>query len=94
MDYSLLSQDEMDERIVATMRAQQMDHFLHTKNLEQYVAIMKDGGGGDEWQQRIKRLHDETLLRMAEVESIIKAIEPQMPDSAAVAAAQQRLASK
>lgn len=90
MDYDLLTQDEMDDMLVQTMRGQQLDHFMHTVNLQRYETMLPGLPDG-EFKQRMERLTEETRARLAEVESIIEAVKPQMPAKARVAASLGRI---
>lgn len=90
IQYDLLSEEEMDDALVQTMKAQQMDHYLHTVNAERYEAMLPALEEGP-WKDRVAGLLEETRGRIVEVESIIVALEPQMPDATRKAAAVARL---
>lgn len=88
--YDLLTDEELDDTLVQTMKAQQMDHRIHTLNAERYEAMLPTLEDGP-WKERVARLLEETRGRIVEVESIIVALEPQMPDATRKAAAVARL---
>jgi len=92
-DYQLLSQDEQDDTIVSSLLAQERDHFCHTTNLQRFEEMLKTLPEGA-WRTRITQLRDDTKARLAEVDSILKALKAQLPPAERLAAAKKRLTTK
>ncbi|MCX7800087.1 MAG: hypothetical protein N2109_07065 [Fimbriimonadales bacterium] len=91
--YRVLSQEEMDDIVVEFFAAQERDMFCHELNKQRYEEMLKVLPEG-EYRQRVARLLAETNERMAEVEAIIAKTEPQLPPTARVQAAAQRIKAK
>ncbi len=92
-DYIVLGQDEMDDIIVSFTLEQERDKFCHELNLRRYKTMLMNIEEG-EWKDRITQLYADTTKRLAEVNSIIKASQSQMPPPERVKAVKQRLATK
>ena len=90
MDYQVLSQDEQDDIIVSFMLSQERDKYCHSLNLERYTEMLKTLEAGP-WRDRVTKLKDDTVSRLAEVDSIIAVTTPQMPPAERLAAAIARL---
>ena len=93
MVYDVLSQEEQDEIVVSFMLAQERDQFCHNLNRTRYELMLTTLAEG-KWKQRVAELRAETLSRLGEVDSIIAATKPQLPDVARVAAAKARIKAK
>ncbi len=91
--YDLLSEEELDDTLVQTMKAQQMDHYIHTLNAERYASMLPTLEEGS-WKERMAGLLAETQSRIVEVESIIRGVEPQMPPAVRRQAAAVRLKAR
>lgn len=91
MAYLVLTQDEQDDMIVQTLLAQERDHFAHTLNQERYAEILKSRPADDPFAVRVQQLHDETVSRLAEVNAIVDALTPQLPDAGRIVAAVARI---
>ena len=88
--YQLLTQEEQDEIVAAFLKAQERNLFTHRLNLQRFEAMLPDLPAG-EFKDQIKRLRDQTLSRITEVEEIIAKTLPQAPPKARLEAAIQRV---
>ena len=88
--FKLLSQQEQDEMLAVTLLAQERDLYAHLLNLDRFNEMLQTLPAG-EFRDRITQLRDETQSRIAEVSSIIEALEPQLPPPARLATAKARL---
>lgn len=91
--YQLLTQDEQDEIIAEYIKAQERELFCHELNLQRFEQMLPALPEG-EWKQRIKQLHTETIARISEVESIMKATVKQAPPTERLQAAMERVKAK
>lgn len=91
--YKFMTTDETDERLVATARAQESDHWEHTQNAVRYERMLTSAPAG-KWRDRVQHLLAETKSRLVEVDSILDAMDLEMPPPARIAAALSRLAAK
>lgn len=91
--YLVLSQDEQDDMLVQTLLAQERDHCAHQLNLERFEAMLGGLPSGP-WRERIQQLRDETVVRLREVESIMEALEPQVPAGTRRTAALTRIRAR
>ena len=82
VNYTLLTEEEQDLRIVETMKAQQMDHLLFTKDLERFQSMLPTLPDGD-LKTKIQNEIPVLQSRIDEVESIIDALNTQMPPTQA-----------
>lgn len=93
--YQLLTQDEQDEIVATFLKAQERDLFTHKLNLQRFEAMLPSLPAG-EFKDQIRRLRNETIARIGEVEAIIEKTLPQAPPvarmQAAIARAEQRAA--
>ena len=93
MLYEILSQDEQDEIIVSFLLAQERDQFCHELNRTRYDAMLLTLPEG-KWKEQITELRAETLSRLNEVNTIIEATKPQLPDAVRVNAAKDRIKAR
>ena len=91
--YMVLSQDEMDEMVVAKLLAEERDLFAHRLTKERLEAMLPRLPDGD-YKQHCERLLDSTNARIREVQAIIDATLPQLPDETRRAAALDRIRAK
>lgn len=91
--YRVIGEDECDDIIVAFMLAQEQDHYTHTLNLNRYDQMLLSLPEG-KWKKRVQSLREQTVARLAEVESIIAATETQMPPQDRLDASKLRLKKK
>lgn len=89
--YQFFGEDERDEQIVAFMHAQEQDLFLHRLNAGRFRAMLAEQGHTQQFEARLRKLLSDTESRIAEVESTIKATEPQLPPPARGRAALGRI---
>jgi hypothetical protein len=92
-EFLLLSQEERDEMLAATLLAQERDLFMHKANKERFQRILANGARG-EFRQRIQQLRDETDQRISEVTQIIEALKPELPPVARLRAAAERIKAR
>jgi len=92
-EFILLTQEERDEMLAATLLAQERDLFAHRHNKGRFERILANGAKG-EFRQRIQRLLAETNERISEVEQIIEALRPELPPIQRLRAAHARLKAK
>jgi len=92
-NYQVLEQDEQDDIIVSFMLAQERDKFCHELNLTRYNKILAAAEEGA-WKKRISHLKGETVMRLAEVDSIIEAAKSELPSPARLNAAKGRVKAK
>ena len=88
MDYKILTQEEQDDITASFLASQERDEFCHQTNLARYKAMLKSLPEG-KWKQQVASLHDETVERLAEVQSIIAATE--LPPAERLTAAKNRI---
>jgi hypothetical protein len=93
MEYTILSQDEQDEIIVAYLMAQERDAFCHNLNLERFERMIPSVAEGP-WKERITHLRDETKQRLSEVQSLIEATRGQLPPADRINKARARIAAR
>ena len=92
MEYTHLTQEEMDDHIAEGIRGRQLEHFHHSVNVANYAAMLKTLPKGP-WRDRIQQLHDEGLAEMEKVEGLHDALVAQIP-TARLADAKARTAAK
>jgi hypothetical protein len=92
-EFLLLSQEERDEMLAATLLAQERDLFMHRANKERFGRILANGATG-EFRQRVQQLHDETNQRISEVTQIIEALKPELPPVTRLKAAAERIKAR
>lgn len=101
--YDLLTQEELDDRLVATMRAQQMSHWEYSANIERYDQILAempyDGEPGPDpkqwtFRQRVMAMRAADAQQRANVEVTLQASAQQMPDATRTQAALQRIQAR
>lgn len=92
MDYTHLTQEEMDDHIAEGIRGRQLEHFHHSVNVANYAEMLKVLPKG-EWRDRIQQLHDEGLVEMAKIEGLHDALVKQVPPGR-LAQAKERVAAK
>ncbi len=90
MEYQILSQEEQDDIIVSFMLGQERDKYCHELNLQRYTKMLETSKAG-KWHDRVLKLKDETVSRLAEVDSIIGVTVSQMPPRQRIDAAKQRI---
>lgn len=78
--YRTLDEDTRNEMLVQTLMAQESDLYMHTINLERFEALAKDESTPAELKERVTNEIPVLKSRIAEVEGIIKHLEPQLPD--------------
>jgi len=93
MDYKTLKQEEMDDAVISFYKAQEMDLYLHNINKQRYEAMLETLPEG-KFRDRVQGLLDETNSRIAEVEAILVATVPQLPQKEAIASSLARLEQK
>lgn len=91
MEYLTLTEDEQHDMLVATLAAQERDHWMHTVNAARFTAILADPGLTPHFRQRMKELLAQTQDRIQEVTQILDKLRPQLPPPAQITAAHQRL---
>lgn len=91
--YLVLSQDEMDEMVVNKLLAEERDLFAHRLTKERLEAMLPRLPDGD-FKQHCERLLESTNARIAEVQAIIDATMPQLPNETRRAAALDRIRAK
>ena len=73
MDYKTLTKKEKAAVVVNFLHIQEMDHYLHSLNIERYQKILSDPGlSGGEFREKIEKLLIDTKARLFEVELILK----------------------
>ena len=88
--YKVITQDEMDDVIVRTFKANEMDLFAHTSNKQRFESMLQTLNDG-EWKARVQMLLDETNSRIEEVQSILDATAAQLPDEIRIQASLARI---
>ena len=88
--YVTLTEQEQHDIIVEFHSAQERDHYCHSLNHERYIALLRDLPPGS-FRTRIEELKAETEARLTEVEAILQKTETQLPPSADLQAAIQRV---
>ena len=91
--YKTLTQDEMDDMLVNTLKAQERDLFAHETNKERCLSILKTAPAG-EFKDSIKKFVDDTESRISDVSAIITALTPQLPPQERIDASMLRLAAQ
>lgn len=89
-DYLLLSEEEQDDIMATFLMSQERDHFCHQINLDRYDKMLQDLDEGD-WKKRVTQLRKETVSRLDEVNSIIKATREALPKKERLEAAKLRV---
>lgn len=91
MDFvpTTLTQDEMDDALVNTHKANEMDLYIHGVNKERYETMLQTLPDG-KFKDRITGLLAETNDRILEVSSILDATTPQLPPAERVTASLDR----
>jgi hypothetical protein len=92
-EFLLLSQEERDEMLAATLLAQERDLFMHKANKERFGRILANGARG-EFRKRIEDLYNQTEDRISEVTQIIEALKPELPPVARLKAAAERIKAR
>jgi hypothetical protein len=90
---NLMSDEEKDDVIVSFMRGQEQDRYCLLLNRDRYDAMLKVIPEG-KWRDQIEELHQQTLSRLEQLDSIIAASLPQMPPDERVQAAMARITAK
>jgi hypothetical protein len=74
MRYRFLKKRERKFTIKSFLHQQEMDHFLHSINIDRYNKILNNSKDvlSDEFLNKIRCLRKDALERIAEVEEIIK----------------------
>ena len=73
MDYKTLVKEEKAGVVSAFLHAQEMEHFLHSLNIERYLKILADPElPVGEFREKIEKLLIDTEERLFEVGLIIK----------------------
>lgn len=93
MNYKLLSQDEQDEILVNTLRAQERDHFCYAANVERYTNALTTLPPGPKRDYIAALLVTETEA-MDHQSHIVNHTQKQMPPQARVDAALARILAK
>lgn len=91
--YQFLTDDQQDERMVATFHAQEASHHSHAMNVERYtdmLTTLKDGP----FKERIAALLITEQEALDQHEALLAATEKQLPESARAETAMNRLAVK
>ena len=91
---TLIEPEEQDDLIVGFMLAQERDMCSHLFNLERYEQILTSKDLDPEWKSRITSLRDDTIKRIAQINSIIDATKPQMPQKTRINEALLRIKPK
>lgn len=78
MQFKTLTQEEMDDMLVSTLKAQEVDLYIHTVNKQRYEEMLKTMEEG-EFKSRVQHLLQETDTRITEVNTILNALEKQLP---------------
>jgi hypothetical protein len=92
-EFLLLSQEERDEMLAATLLAQERDLFMHRANKERFRRILANGARG-EFRRRIEDLLSQTEERISEVTQIIEALKPELPPAQRLRAAHERIKAR
>ena len=94
--YKVLTLEEQHDMLLNTLIAQERDHYMHCCNAERFRGMLDNAlqGQETEFAQRIQKLHDDTLLRRHEVETIMHELLKQMPSEEHTSRAIQRLRLK
>lgn len=90
MAFVTLSQNEQDDILVRTFKAQETDLFTHQTNktrLEDMLLILAPGP----FRESIVNLLSQTDARISEVQAIVDSTAKQLPDAARIAAALSRI---
>lgn len=92
MEYKTISQEEKDDMIVSFMHQQEIDHLCHSINKERYERLIEDVNIPEgEFKDRLRKLKDEVLCRMFEVERIMEHTKQQLPPSDRIESAIKRM---
>ena len=92
-EYIVYPSEKQDDTIVGFFYAQEADLHSHRLSQARYVVMLESLPEG-RFRTRIEGLAVEVAERIAEVESIIEATRPQLPERVRLEASKQRLASK
>ena len=90
MPITMLTREEQDDLIVQTYKSNEKDLFVHQLNQTRFLDMLVSLPDG-EWKVRIQKLSDDTASRILEVQSIVDATEPQLPNAAAITESLGRL---
>ena len=91
MEYMMLTQDEMDDAIVRTLKAREVDHFMHAANVERYTNMLATLPEGKFKDYIAKLVISEDEARINH-EHMIEHTRAQLPkDQTRVDAAMQRM---
>ena len=89
-----ITTEEKEDMLIQTLRAQEMDLYLHTLNKERFQDMVKGLPKGNEFR---KRLEGEILVidsRLVEVNTTIASLDKQIPEGTDVVAVLSRLKAK
>lgn len=93
-NYVLMSNDDEDDMLVATMAANERDHRSHQLNAERYEAMLAAKTLDPEWTTYIQNLLFTERLAMNRVAAILDNTLPQLPPQARIDASAARLRAK
>lgn len=92
--YKLLSQEERDEIIANTLKAQERDIFTYQLNIDRYSALLEDENLDPEYKAKLETLLESENREKNRTESIYTATLAQAPTQAKLESAITRLESK
>lgn len=93
MIYKTLTQEEMDDAVVGTYKANEMDHYIHNVNKVRYEAMIPTLTKSA-FKDRIQGLLDETNSRISEVTNILASTDAQLPSTIKIAESIARAKAK
>jgi hypothetical protein len=90
-EYKLLTQDERDEMLAQTLKAQETDLFMHTSNKERFLEMIDLLPEDNLFRKKLEKEIEVIDSRLIEVSTIIETLEHQLPDNQRLQAAMTRI---